>query len=717
MNFELQQIKKKYGEKMAHLCRSLFPTILEDNGKLLELLESNFEPNKLLHDDIVDNDLTMRFKDYIYSLYKEDKGERVTTDKTPKDLLSEAGYDLYECETESEIQSFRKYYHYGEELCTFTQGNRLDTDYVFFAVKKDVDNIVRDDFDIPKREDLYGTSVISIQFSKGRINTLSIKNRYNHTVDNPDATFGNNLDNIIPGLRDSFENYYNFKIRQNGVELNIPNYIKAKDKIYYKYNYFIEDKYYCQNNIIIEDGIVKRDYEKGGRYLLADYFLIDFKEKTIKTYDKYVYDGINEASNDIKNIEVRKIDKKTNNIIFNKKDGTSFEMTVDKNNIIRSYTNDSIEIVPEEFFFNNKYMENISLKNAKVINNDFMGKNNNLKSINVENVETIGNIFLSENRYLEELIANKVKVIGNYFLNNNLNCINLELNNVKKIGSYCLSRNKVIKSIDFPHLTSVGNLFIDSATSLVDANVPNLETAKNSFLTMANIVEFNAPKLKEVENEFLSYDKSLEKIDCPMLETGGHDFMTRVKNLREANLPKLRILKGNCLRQADSLVNLSLDSLEEVDDHFLQEAYALDYFNAPKLRRVGNDFMSETEKIKTIRLDNLEETGHSFMRFNEVLEEAILNKLEKTGYGFIGSSNKIRNLCLTNLKVIGEDSLDEYKVKASELPKLEKVIGFNKMDISNDSNNKFYNIIMRNKYKKDIFGDKPPINNSSTKRL
>lgn len=84
----------------------------------------------------------------------------------------------------------------------------------FFAVKKNADEIKRENFTNPQRQDEYGTSVISIQFSKGTINDLSIKNRYNHSVNNPDATFSNNLENIKPGLTNSFEQHYGLNICQ-----------------------------------------------------------------------------------------------------------------------------------------------------------------------------------------------------------------------------------------------------------------------------------------------------------------------------------------------------------------------------------------------------------------------------------------------------------------------------------------------------------------------
>ena len=73
-----------------------------------------------------------------------------------------------------------------------------------FCSKENAGEIKREDFESPKREDEYGTSVMSIQFSKQGRCTVSIKNRYNHTVNNPDATYGNNLDRIVFGLKQSF---------------------------------------------------------------------------------------------------------------------------------------------------------------------------------------------------------------------------------------------------------------------------------------------------------------------------------------------------------------------------------------------------------------------------------------------------------------------------------------------------------------------------------
>ena len=173
---DLIMIKDKYGEKMMHYCRKNFSTILEIDGLLFSLLSNHFCYSRFLYDDIVNNSMGDMFKNYIYSLLSSSEGQLPVVSESTTQLLDNAGYVLYQCFSEDDIQSYRKYYASDEELCSF-RGGRLDDCYVFFAVKKDVDQIKRGDFINPMRQDKYGTSVISIQFTRGDVNTLSIKNR------------------------------------------------------------------------------------------------------------------------------------------------------------------------------------------------------------------------------------------------------------------------------------------------------------------------------------------------------------------------------------------------------------------------------------------------------------------------------------------------------------------------------------------------------------
>lgn len=389
MNSDLKLIKKKYGEEMSHLCRELFPVILEQEGLLSKLLLDNFEPNHFLYKDIVENDVVNSFKNYIYSLVDVEIEKEVKVDKNPKELLNEAGYDLYECHTEEDIQKFKKYYTSREELCTFN-GGRLNDCYVFFAVKKNVNQIRREDFDYPKRQDEYGTSVISIQFTRDETHTLSIKNRYNHRVENPDATFSNNLDNIIPGLTDSFSKYYGLEQKNKNSKFEIPGYVRANDGKYYAYNLEVDNVYYCPNNIVIKNFEVYR-YNKDD-VLLFENFLMNFKTKEIIKLDGSG-DGFLELCSNVEKMEVLKEENNKIIKIYDQKAGIT-ELELNNKNTIIKLKNEQVKIISDRFLYHNKTIQEISLSNVAEIGNHFLASDFALINITLPRAKVIGKFFL-----------------------------------------------------------------------------------------------------------------------------------------------------------------------------------------------------------------------------------------------------------------------------------------------------------------------------------
>ncbi len=554
MNDDLKIIKKKYGENMMHLCRKLFPTILEEEGLLSNILLSHFEPSKFLYNDITENHLITSFTTYIYSFLDEEK-ELVKVDKSPEELLKECGYILYECKNESDIQSFKKYYSENEELCTFI-GGRLDTNYVFFAVKENVNELRRKNFLYPKRQDEYGTSVISIQFTKDDNHTLSIKNRYNHSVSNPDATFSNNLDNIIEGLTKSFEEYYGMKQKNIHKNFEIPGYVFANDNKYYKYNYEINNIYYCPNNIIIDNfNPIKLDE----KYLLIDYFIIDIKNKTVKLYDKRINDSFTNLFNDIKNIQIENNElgkiviinfnnlnnvviktNKTNNITSYYDEITKY---VDNNflsdvkdikyvnmpkliktgdNFIKLSSIENIDIYNLEYagksFLKNSILTTLYLPNIKFVDDEFLMNNKNLKYLNLGKIEEINNDILFCNRELKQFIAPNLKIINAWFLPHNTELEELSLPSLLYINSPFLNDNKKLKYIYIPNIKEIKNFFLKE----------NIE-----------LKEFNAPYLEVVGNEFLMCNTKLEVFNAPNLYDVGIYFLDSIIYLREFNAPKL----------------------------------------------------------------------------------------------------------------------------------------------------------------------------------
>ena len=418
---ELNRIKKLYGEKFMHFCRSIFPTLLEQEGLLTNVLKSSFATNsRTLYDDIVNYYLEEEFKNYIYSKIDVEKEKpEIIGEKTPYQLLDENGYNLYECNSEEEIQSFKKYYKSGEELCTFRGGNRLNRCVVFFAVKKDVEEIKREDFNNPKREDEYGTSVMSIQFTKSQNSTVSIKNRYNHTVNNPDATYGNDLDKIAPGLTQSFEKL----LSERGLTLNssnieafyIPGYVVADDGKYYKYNMEIFGDYFCPGNVIIDHGnVIKLEPEKQE---LIDYFILDKENKTLSLYDDplllLLSDSFIDGFKNIDSIEMannNNSEQKTKTITIKEKSSDkpiTIEINKESNSII-GYTNENLVNLGDNFLMYNKQLSELNVPNVTNIGADCLANNKELKKFEAPNLDPFKYDFfikphMKMNRKLSEL--------------------------------------------------------------------------------------------------------------------------------------------------------------------------------------------------------------------------------------------------------------------------------------------------------------------------
>ena len=544
MNEDLKIIKKNYGENMAHLCRELFPSLLEKEGLLSSILLSKFAPTRSLYEDIKEQYYEESFKNYIYSFVDVEKKE-TEVQKTVSELLDEAGYEFHECHSEKDIQSFKKYYAPKEELCTFN-GNRLNRCFVFFAVKKDVEKIKREDFREPNRQDRYGTSVISIQFSRGTNNTLSIKNRYNHRVNNPDATFSNNLENIIPGLTVAFEREYGLKINQNeyqGFELD--NYVMGNDKKFYRYNYEINNIYYCENNTIVANGEVIPLNKS--QYLLIDYFIIDLKEKKVTTLDQELNDSFIDCFDKIDKIEI--INEQEDKIVRIK--------SLEKEDVV-------IKI--------NKYGQIIELKdsNIKYIKNDFLEYNKTLKVIELSNLEEVGNYFLTRLITVEKLYLPKLKKIGKSFL----------------------VRIEEIDELSLPSLEKTGQWFMDNCDSIEKLDLPNLVQIDDYFLGQCvRIEEYNMPKVKKIGIYFLNQIEHFEELNLPNLEEVGDYFMIDSKNIDRINLPKLKKVGLLFLPSIEELEELSLPNLEETGNDFMEECITIDKIYLPKLMKTGDNFL------------------------------------------------------------------------------------------------------------------------------
>ena len=541
---ELKKIKKLYGEEMMHLCRDLFPSILETPEELIDILTNHIFPTKMLYKDIINNGLECDFKSFIYQFVDLDEYKAIT-DKTPFELLRSVGYTLYECKTEEDIQKFKRYYAESEVLCTFN-GRRLDSCHVFFAVKNDADNLNRNDFISPRREDSYGTSVISIQFSKGENNTLSIKNRYNHTVENPDATFSNNLEAIIPGLTYSFEKHYNLNIVQSNSSesfFNNMKYVKASNGKYYRYNMEINNIYYCENNIIIDNGYVIKKYNKEKeRYILMDYFILDLKEKRMFLYDDKLYDAfINYFDSNIKRIDV--INEKKNKKISFEDNNSNVIIKIDNSGNIMYYKNDNIKCVGYNFLRYNRNLSQISLNNVERIQNRFLSKNICLDKISFPKLKVVYDYFLESNTIIKEINIPKIESIGDKFMKSNLEVKKLYFGKLREVGNMFFANNNIISNLYLPTLESVGDYFLYQNKYLKRIKLNNLKIIGDFFLFHnRDIFELNLENVIKIGTMFMYFNEKIKDLFLPNVDNIGHSFFFLNEILESFYAPNLTVV-------------------------------------------------------------------------------------------------------------------------------------------------------------------------------
>ena len=562
---DLKLIKDKYGENMAHLCRSLFPTILEKEGQLFKIMSENFQYSRDLYKDIIEFNLVDEFEEHIIGIFKKNEREIIDTNKSPFELMEEAGYTLYRCRTEEDIQSFMKYYAPGEELCTF-KGGRLNTCDVFFAVKKNVEDIRRENFKNPERQDEYGTSVISIQFSKGPSNYVSIKNRYNHTVKNPDATFSNDLDNIIPGLTISFNKHYGYKMASPKSNFEIQDYVQDINGKYYKYNEEVNNTYYCGNNVVISNHQLQDRFTDKNRYIIFDYFVLDMIKKTVFLYDPSLIGSESFVDTFIENvfdkIYIKKDkDKGTKTITLENSDGKII-IELDKNNGMVSYYDDINKAIGNNFLSCVDNVRYINLPNAELIKSNFLQYGNNVV-VDTPKLKTVKDRFMIYAKGAH-INAPLLETVGDLFMCANTNA-EVSLPSLVSCGEFFCSVNRQVSLVDLPRLKEAGYGFFRDSSIIKHLNLPSIEKMGDMCLAYNREMEsFSAPNLIEIGKDFLKSNKTLKKFDVPKLEKVGFRTLEMHQDIIPENV-EVEKVKNNIFDK-DIENSLSYDGLHQVHE-------------------------------------------------------------------------------------------------------------------------------------------------------
>ena len=522
--------------------------------------------------------------DYLLFLKQKSENKNTTEEilaEDPFELLEKAGYNAYVADTFKKQNAIRKYFADDERLCTFDDPYRYQKYYIINAIKENVDQIKRENFKHPKREDEYGTSVISIQISKRR-GAVSIKNRYNHTVNNPDNTFDSNPDNIIPGLSKALEHYFNILMHPEDA-LDLPdNYIVLNNQlIHYTEEWqdvYFGDHYYVKDDILHE---LHQDYQ-----IMADNFIIDLKNKEISSPLPYSHDSFPDVLN--AEIKGKKLaltcDDENNHYLF--ADNVQIMKINSQHEITELYLPTAKEI-PDCFLINNKALETFSAPNMLYINNEFLPNNKECHSLYLPKVLEIGDHFLEDTTKLSGLDLPSVQEIGDYFLYENNNCTSLNLPNVQIIGCHFLNYNHLLK-------------------------------------------ELNAPKLETIGDDFLRHNQYLEKIDLPSVRRIGDNFLYENENCTSVNLPNAEVIGNYFLRCNEDCTSLNIPNVQEIGKRFLHENELLTELNAPKLEKIGDESLYYNENCTSLNIPNNCIIGEDFLYSNSLKNMLIPDKIKMT---------------------------------------------------------------------------------------
>jgi len=650
-------IRDNFGEKMWHHCRSAFPTLLESEGLLSKVMLEHFAPSRSLIDILLkDTNNEDSFKSYIFSFIDVEKEDKPIATKTPEQLLDEAGYILYpECETEEEIQRFKRFYAGGEQLCTF-RGGRLNSCRIWFAVKKNASELRREEFKQPQRQDEYGTSVISIQFTRGSQSTVSIKNRYNHTVNHPDATFNNDLDRIVPGLEGAFCRTYGIELVGNGKQkFDILNFVMANDGKFYKTNVEIGGVNYCENNIVIDQAGNARQYDPSTTILMGSY-LVDLKGKRITDLSEAEDKSFAKTFGELKEIRVEKMNSEGDRrITFININNEESYVEVNKSNEITAYENDHVTEMGEKCL-----MENA----------------NALTRFSAHNLESMGNSCLYTANSLTQFSAPNLVRMGNSCLYTANSLTQFSAPNLVRMGDACLSNANSLTQFIAPNLERMGNWCLQHVNSLTEFSAPNLVSMGDACLRNVNsITGFNAPKLKSMGNSCLYTANSLSEFSAPNLVSMGNWCLYEANSLSEFSAPNLESMGNSCLWSANSLSEFSALNLESMGDACLQHVNLLTGFNAPNLVRMCAACLYNANSLSEFTVPKLESLGYSCLYNANSLTEFSAPNLESMGDSCLERTNSLTEFSAPNLESMGYGCLYEADALTKfNAPKLEGIV-------------------------------------------
>jgi len=566
----LEAIKKKFSEIAAKGVRDFLPIdVLEKKSDLFAFLVEKI-PVKSHLATIIQREATRDFlvSEFLSKYGDSEKPKEPETVFTAKELLEKIGYSLSKPTDFKGIFDFAHFYKKGERICTMNNAKaRFTNNHVFFLTHKNAANIphakdldksnltpewehylkkngVTDINGIrPQREDPYGTSILSVQIDKRTGTFLRIINRYNHSVTEPDFTFGGDLDKLTPGLEQAIYRAAKFEKPPKRKHVSaIPANILAHDGKIYFYSQEREGVYWG-DGFVYNNGrmtVVDPDSER-----VVDGYILSLKGTVTPPFtgdstEPYL-EGLKAVAFTKDTIEV--VDKQGKRATLKTEGGC-----------ITSFHSDELTEAGNNFFRYNRTLTSLSAPNLKTAGNFFLFSNESLTSLELQNLTSVGNNFLRCNESLTSLELQSLTSVGRCFLFSNLSLTSLKLQNLTIAGYGFLYSNESLTSLELQNLTIAEDSFLYSNTSLTSLELQNLTIAEDSFLYSNRSLAFlSTPNLTSAGDYVLFSNRSLTSLELQNLTSAGDFFLYFNTSLTSLSAPNLTSAGNYCLHSNESL--------------------------------------------------------------------------------------------------------------------------------------------------------------------
>jgi len=702
-------LKKKLGETAAKKVREKIPFALDYPTEFIDFVTVKI-PAKEDIPFIVD-----KMADRLDGLFRIAVDKNIETadakGKTPEELSKEAGYVFHRTEKPDDVLVFKKDFANGEVLCTYNDvEGRMYNNLVFWLRRSEAETVLHANdltqeylkeesegavlwrnyldgkgqknndgsynlSDVrPSRQDPYGTSSMSVQIGK-RGGDISIKNRYNHSVNNPDATFGNDLNSIVDGLHDAV---YNIEgVPKKRQEARLPDNIVADDKgRLFKYDREINDIYISKNGYI-DNGVLNL-IDKSTQKIIDNY-LIDSKNKSAKSLtnsSNQLIPDINKISFDKNTIKIQS-DKGSLNLelVDGLLDKLSGDITriegrfLNFNESLTSIDLPSVKYIGQDFLYINKSLKSINLPLVETIGDEFLYYNQSLKDIDLPSASAIGDQFLRKNEILENINLPSAVIIGSNFLSDNISIKDIDLPLVQMVGYNFIFDNDILESVNLPNIRSISDSFLARNKSLKNIDLPLVNSIGNSFLLYNQAIEeVNLPLIKQIGSSFLNFHQNLKKIDFPLLKSVESEFLFSNIKLESVNLPLLERIGSEFLKNNESLTTISLPSVKNIGPRFMQNSL-LTSIDLPLVETVDFNFLGDNRRLESINLPNAVYVGDKFLGNNQYIASVELPLVKDISSSFLYNAQDLVSIKLPSVETISSKFLFENKsITSIDLP-------------------------------------------------